>query len=234
VLLILWMPACSIAVKTYPVRPEVWPGSSGKHPYPERSHAQPPAAVEVRQPALSRRLKKVIKTAQRLQGQAAVEVAGRRFASDCSGFVRGCFWSLGVDLFDGGQGESGTAILYDRMKRDGRVFRRGPPAPGDLVFFDNTWDRNGNGRLDDRLTHVGIVEEVGPRGTVTFLHHVGGTTRAGRLNLQSPSLHADPATGVVLNDHLRRRTDSDPRGTKYLTGSLFAGFGRPSTRALQP
>ncbi len=34
---------------------------------------------------------------------------------------------------------------------------KGKVRLGDLVFFDNTYDRNGDGKFDDRITHVGIV-----------------------------------------------------------------------------
>ena len=47
-------------------------------------------------------------------------------------------------------------------------------APGDLVFFDNTWDYNGDGMANDPLTHVGIVERQEDDGTIVFISRVAG------------------------------------------------------------
>jgi hypothetical protein len=60
------------------------------------------------------------------------------------------------------------------------------PSPGDLVFFKETWDRNRDGKMNDGLAHVGVVESIDTDGTVTFVHRSGsGMTRA-RLNLDAP------------------------------------------------
>ena len=52
-----------------------------------------------------------------------------------------------------------------------------PPRVGDLVFLDETYDRNGDGRINalDTLTHIGIVEEVKSGGTFIMLHAAGET-----------------------------------------------------------
>jgi hypothetical protein len=106
------------------------------------------------------------------------------------------------------------------------------PAPGDLVFFDDTWDRNGNGRRDDPLTHLGVVEWVDPEGTVTFLHRGGRGVARGHLDL-GWSERARAADGRELNTALRVRKgpgDDAPA----LAGQLFVGFGRidPALAAL--
>jgi hypothetical protein len=100
-------------------------------------------------------------------------------------------------------------------------------SPGDLVFFDNTWDYNGDGLVNDTLTHVGIVERQDPDGTVVFISRVAGAIQRYRMNLALPHVHRT-AEGRVLNDYIRRKDFDDPAHAAYLTGQLFAAFGSQS------
>lgn len=140
------------------------------------------------------------------------------FTDDCSGFVCAAASGAGATL------PSSTAALWDLAKEAGTVHRRAVPDPGDLVFFDDTWDRNGNGRLDDDLTHVGIVIDLEPDGTALVAHRSTSQGRTIlRINLQHPHDHVDEQ-GKVLNDFLRRRTGKDKPGTAYLAGELWRAF----------
>jgi hypothetical protein len=96
--------------------------------------------------------------------------------------------------------------------------------PGDLVFFDNTWDFNGDGKLNDPLTHVGVVERVKADGTVVFISRVTTTIARYRMNLGLPHVHKT-AKGRVLNDYIRRKRPTDPDEMGRLTGELFAFYG---------
>src|SRR6266542_2553732 len=96
------------------------------------------------------------------------------------------------------------------------------PSPGDLVFFDDTYDRNRNGRADDRLTHVGIVEYV-VDGTVVFVHRGGRAVALGALDPRRPAEAS--ADGRVLNSPLRAK-GARAAGVPVLAGALFAGYGR--------
>lgn len=143
-------------------------------------------------------------------------------ASDCSGFV--CAASVEA----GGRLPSSTQALWELAVAQGAVHRRHRPDPGDLAFFDDTWDRNGNGRLDDPLTHVGVVVGVLADGTVEVAHVSSSKGRSLlRLNLDRPG-DASDEEGRVLNDYLRRRARRDPRATKYLAGELWRGFAAVS------
>jgi len=96
------------------------------------------------------------------------------------------------------------------------------PLAGDLVFFENTYDRNRNGRADDGVTHVGLVEEVRPDGAVVFLHRGGRGVARAVLDLRAPSASRG-ADGIPRNSRLRAQSrDGEPS----LAGELFAGFGR--------
>jgi hypothetical protein len=106
---------------------------------------------------------------------------------------------------------TGSAALY----RAGRPVRA--PRPGDLAFFHDTYDRNRDRKRNDRFTHVAIVEEV-EGSSLVLLHRGAKGVRRLRMDLASRS---DPAA----NDPLRFRRRGDARGTRYLSGELFAAFG---------
>jgi hypothetical protein len=97
------------------------------------------------------------------------------------------------------------------------------PSFHPLVFI--TWDFNGDGQLNDPLTHVGIVERIEPDGTVVFLSRVADAIERYRMNLRHPHVHT-AADGHILNDYIRRKLPTDdPDNIVRLTGELFASYG---------
>jgi probable lipoprotein NlpC len=167
------------------------------------------------------------KTAVRFVGQSRVQIGGRNYAPDCSGFVRGVYATQLVDLY-GGLGEldggNGVGRIFTHVVEHGRVHYGPTVHPGDLVFFHNTWDFNRDGLPNDPLTHVGVVEKVDLDGTVVFVSSVSAGIERYRMNLKHPDTHKAP-DGRVLNDFLRRKRAGDAPGTYYLAGRLFAAFG---------
>jgi hypothetical protein len=115
-------------------------------------------------------------------------------------------------------------LIYEHVRDQGRVHAGPVVHPGDLVFFDNTWDYNGDGKANDPLTHVGIVERVEFDGTIVFISRVSEAIERYRMNLARPHIH-QTGDGRILNDYMRRKRSSDGDGTRYLTGELFAAFG---------
>ncbi|HLZ32567.1 MAG TPA: CHAP domain-containing protein [Nitrospira sp.] len=169
----------------------------------------------------------IVRTAVRLLGATTIQVNGKRIAYDCAGVTRAIFLEHGIDLYDSGTtdpGANGVKLIHNHLSRHGK-FHQGPAVrPGDLVFFDNTWDYNGDGILNDPLTHVGIVERQEPDGTVVFISRVAGAIERYRMNLALPQIHKTEK-GRILNDYIRRKDPGDHPDTGYLTGQLFAGFG---------
>ena len=164
------------------------------------------------------------------QGKRPFLVGGERFNPDCTGFVEAVYAAEGIPLRLLAQRAapaetSGVAAIWAAAGRYGSRWRGGEwPAPGDLIFFDDTWDRNGNGAFDDPFTHLGMVEWVDGQGTVTFLHRAGAGVVRGHLTLARPaSMRA--AGGTELNAPLRVRVSRDDRAPA-LAGELFVGFGR--------
>lgn len=114
-------------------------------------------------------------------------------------------------------------MMWEDASRRGVAHHRHIPTPGDVAFFDDTYDRDGNGRLGDALTHVAIVESVNRGGTITLVH-VGSTGVVRfHMNLRHPSEQHDE-DGEPWNDPLRQRTANDPAGTRYLSAQLWHGF----------
>lgn len=179
-----------------------------------------PVVGDPRQQALAQ-------AAVRFLGRPRIDVNGQRFTFDCSGLARGVYRSQGIDLYEGASASdqaNGVRLIYRYVKRHGRLHHGPAVPPGDLVFFHNTWDFNGDGRLNDLLTHVGVVERVEDDGTVVFVSRVSGGIERYRMNLRAPDTHLT-SDGRVLNDFMRKKGSRDPHATRYLTGQLFAAFG---------
>lgn len=167
------------------------------------------------------------RTAARLVGARTIQTGDRLISYDCAGVTRAVYLSHGYDLYEGTVGigaANGVRLIYEHVRQYGRIHRGPAVRPGDLVFFDNTWDFNEDGKLNDPLTHVGIVEEVERDGTVVFISRVSNAIARYRMNLHAPNAFRD-ADGRILNDYLRRKKPADPQATGYLTGQLFTGFG---------
>jgi hypothetical protein len=141
--------------------------------------------------------------------------------------MRDIFLEHGIDLYADAvdaPGANGVRRIHAHLARHGQQYRDHAPLPGDLVFFDDTWDLDGDGRADDPLTHVGLVERIEADGTVVFISRVARAVERYHMNLGAPHLHRGP-DGRILNDHLRRKRTADDAGIRYLTGELFAGYG---------
>jgi len=168
----------------------------------------------------------IVRTATELVGARTIDVNGRRIAYDCAGVTRAIFLKHGIDLYGGSPNNphaNGVRLIHAHIRQQG-TFHQGPLAhPGDLVFFNNTWDYNGDGKVNDMLTHVGIVERQEPDGTIIFISRVSGAVERYHMNLALPHIH-ETVNGRILNDYLRRKDATDPADTGYLTGELFAQF----------
>jgi hypothetical protein len=169
----------------------------------------------------------IVQTAAKLVGAKTIKSNGQRIAYDCAGVTRAVFLRHGIDLYGSSESDpeaNGVRLIYSHIQQQG-AFHEGPvAAPGDLVFFDNTWDYNGDGQVNDPLTHIGIVERQDQDGTLVFISRVAGAVERYRMNLSQPHVHKT-AEGRVLNDYIRRKGVGDPANADRLTGELFAIFG---------
>lgn len=154
--------------------------------------------------------------ATRLIGHKSLLVHGDSVRYDCSGFIVATHRLSNIEL------SGNTRSMFEQAQQGSGIFME-DPLPGDVVFFDNTYDRNRNGKLDDALSHIAIVQHVDEDQTVHMVHLGGSGIVSLTMNLKHPEEYKD-ATGKLLNSYLRvnRKGESSPR----LTGQLFRGFGR--------
>lgn len=144
------------------------------------------------------------------------------FRDDCSGYVSAVFTAVGVPM------DGRVASLWDLAVDHDALHWEEVPAVGDLVFFDDTFDRDRDGRLDDDLSHIGIVVDVEPDGTVVFAHAGLSSGRGlGRMNLAEPARREGP-DGATWNTVIRTPRPWDPPGTGYRAGELWAAFATVS------
>lgn len=185
---------------------------------PARAPRAPAARAPVARAPQDGAGQQVADTACSLIGARAVVVSGVRYRFDCSGFVEASLAGAGR-VFEGS-----AADLFAIARERGVLHRRHRPDVGDVAFFDDTYDKDGNGRVDDPLTHVGVVTRIGADGTLEIVHlgNSGIVTLA--MNLRQPDVHLDDS-GRLLNDYLRAPSSKDSPRVHHLSGELWAAFG---------
>lgn len=158
-----------------------------------------------------------------------IRVNGRRFPLDCSGSILAIHHMAGVDLVPRFSEETGNGVA--RLWQLGEHSRGGStagggdtrsdrdsPRPGDVIFWDNTYDRNQNGLWDDELTHAGIVTAVDRDGTISYVHH---NYRRGIVVEQMNLRHRHDSS---RNSPMRMRGQPDPEGkNRWLSSHLYRG-----------
>ena len=147
--------------------------------------------------------------------------------NQCTNYVHHVFLRAGVDV------EGAPRDMWDRAVELGSTHHRTRPSPGDIAFFDQTFDRDHDGRVDDPFTHVAVVLSVAADGTINLAH--GGATHGTgtfHMNLEHPDTARGP-DGEDYNDNLRVARSRDLPGTRYLASQLWHGFAtvRPEDAA---
>jgi cell wall-associated NlpC family hydrolase len=188
-----------------------------------QNHQQRSRPVEKRRALSISDRSKLADIAQEALGQPNLTVGNKSFRNDCSGTIRAIFAKAGLRL--GGiiknRQENDVKAIYRYIQRYGKI-SKDHPGIGDLVFFHNTYDRSRNGRMNDALTHVGIVEKI-DGSTIHFIHHLGQAIIRSSMNLSMPHETYHPRTKKRIN-HVLRRAQGAYRA--YTSAELFAGFGR--------
>jgi hypothetical protein len=157
----------------------------------------------------------VAKAAGQLVGQRRMTGGGETHRFDCSGMVEAAYARAGWDY------RGSSKNLYDLADDAGVLHKKKRPHLGDVVFWDNTYDRNKNGRRDDSLTHVGVVEAVLDDDTVRIVHLGSRGVVRIAMNLRHPHERHD-AAGAIINSYVRASRDARSGGV--LSGELFRGF----------
>jgi hypothetical protein len=168
--------------------------------------------------------------ARSLLGATELVVKGRRFNWDCTGTVLAIYWYAGVDLAHdfGRYGGGGVSRLYRTLKDASLLYTTREPILGDLVFWDDTYDADGDGAWDDPLTHVGMVMETAADGTISYVHL---NYRRGivieQMSLREPDVHQRSKNGrvTIVNSPLRMAEVGKPHPNRWLAGQLYRVLG---------
>ena len=156
------------------------------------------------------------------EGRTNLTVNGRSFNLDCTGVVLAVYWYAGIDLQAAFPRYAGNGVtrLYRYMADLDALYRPDIPAPGDIVFWDNSYDKNQNGRVDDDLTHCGMVVSTGVDGEVVYIHHnyVKGIVTE-RMNPADPG---DPDK----NSGMRMKSLGPTPEGEWSAGHLYRKSGR--------
>ena len=201
--------------------------SPSTSPNPSPSPAPTPATVKSQSsgaaPSISQKQKQLVEAANWAKGRNYLTVNGTRFKMDCSGVVRAIYYKAGIDLaqdFNKYRG-GGTQRIHETLRSKGLIYRPTVPVPGDILFWDNTYDANHNGRSDDVLSHIGMVVSSDKKsGNVVYVHH---HEKRGivfeKMNLLHPN---DPNYNAIMRSQRARKLP----GNKYLTSHLYKDAGK--------
>lgn len=196
-----------------------WPLTKDPMPLLAKSDAyQAPAPSGIRETIVSGGLS--------LVGKDTLVVKGITYPADCTGVVRAAYAFADIDLaYRFGRYEgNGVRRVYLTLYDQELVYATSYPIPGDIIFWDNTWDANRNKVADDELTHLGLVIASEPDGSISYLHYhyrLGPTVET--MNLLQPELDF-AGDGSRINAVLRMR--GSPPGPGSNAAQLFRAFGR--------
>ena len=186
-----------------------------------------PSCVTAQETENRDKIDRIVEAAYALDGKTEVVVGGRRFNSDCSGLIYGLYSAAGIDLQSAVARYKGDGVkrIYQLMDENGLLYYAWVPVPGDLIFWDNTYDKNGDGRENDYLTHIGVVVSVEDDGQISYIHyHTGRGIMIEQMNMFQPHVYADVVDGktVVRNSYMRASDAPDSRF--QLAGELCRNF----------
>jgi hypothetical protein len=198
---------------------------------PGRQAAGLPEEWVGREEAVARRQEALVTGAKELLGRQELVVRGRRFNMDCTGVVLAVYYWAGMDLSRDLARYSGNGVtrLYKSLESRDLLYRTRDPAPGDIIFWDNTYDRNGDGRFNDALTHTGMVVNTHPDGGIEYIHlnyRRGIILEA--MNLHHPDAYQDTRRGkvTIVNSPMRMKEAGKPHPDKWLASQLYRVFGK--------
>jgi hypothetical protein len=163
-------------------------------------------------------------------GRRHLVVRGRTFPYDCTGTVLAIYWYAGIDLARdfGEYSGNGVMRLYRSLEKQNLLYSSPHPATGDVIFWDNTYDRNGDGAWNDTLTHMGMVLRSSPDGTIQYVHlNYSRGIVIENMNLLEPNLSKKLIRGSlrILNSPIRLKERGQPHPPQWLAGQLYRVLG---------
>ena len=162
-------------------------------------------------------------------GKRELVIRGKRFNMDCTGAVLAIYYYAGIDLardFNKYKG-NGVTRLYRSLESKDLLYETRLPVTGDIIFWDNTYDRDEDGRWNDFLTHVGMVMKASRDGTIEYVHL---NYRKGiiieYMNLREPNVHQQLEKGQIriVNSPMRMKQAGKAHPGNWLAGQLYKTF----------
>ena len=150
-------------------------------------------------------------------GRTRLAVKDKEFNLDCSGVILAIYYRSGIDLTRnlGNYRGGGVQRLYSYLKDLNLLYMTDYPAPGDLLFWDDTYDKNQDGRINDKLTHVGMVVRSDSLGNVSYIHH---NYREGIVLASMNLLYPDDPS---YNSPMRARNAEPGHAPRWLSSHLL-------------
>ena len=179
--------------------------------------------------AVNERGNQVADAALSFVGADTLAVDGKTFPYDCTGLVRAAYWSAGIDVAQdfGKYTGNGVTRIYKTLESKRLLHTSTIPTPGDLIFWDNTYDRNEDGRWNDPLTHVAVVVRAYEDGKIEYVHE---NYRKGivveYMNLRHPDTHTKNEAGTTVTVNSPMRMKGQVTRPLWLSGQLFREFGK--------
>ncbi|MFP4112916.1 MAG: CHAP domain-containing protein [Spirochaetota bacterium] len=196
---------------------------------PERDNAESerPLRTDQTDARYTERQERIVRAAHEILRTQDFVVDGYRYSYDCTGTILAIYAMAGirlVDLFPNYAG-NGVRRLYGIADDYELLYHTELPQPGDLIFWDNTYDKNGDTQWNDWLTHVGLVLSVDSDGTIEYLHHhyTEGVVTA-RMNLTNPQTYMT-SDGVIVNSPMRMRSHRYLNPDEWLSSQLYRELG---------
>lgn len=169
---------------------------------------------------------KIVASGYRLTETHRLVVDGQRFTADCTGTVLAAYWGAGLNpvkyfsLYTG----NGVKRLFDMGDDYHLNYLDQMPSPGDVIIWDNTYDKDGDGKWGDQYTHAGIVMAVSDKGQITYMHYnYSKGVVLEQMNLFKPDEYTDKQ-GTVINSPMRMRSDRHIRPESWLASHLIRAF----------
>jgi len=189
-----------------------------KQPSPPRRAAESAAVRE-----------KLAEGGRYVLGREELVIRGKRFNMDCTGTVLAIYYYAGIDLARdfGKYSGNGVARLYKSLEAEDLLYETRIPVTGDIIFWDNTYDRNDDGRWNDPLTHVGMVMSESEKGEIVYVHL---NYRRGiileQMNLRQPDTYQKLVKGQmrIVNSPLRMKQPGKVHPNNWLSGQLYRIF----------
>lgn len=189
---------------------------------PETIVVEDPVIEAPQEKDISAVQKDLVDSANWALGKEKLTVKDRSFNLDCSGVVMAVYYRSGIDLQSYLSGYSGGGVqrLYGFLDDRQLLYKQADLAPGDMLFWDNTYDKNGDGKKNDTLTHVGMVVTVDERGNIQYIHH---NYRKGivlaKMNLLDPD-------NLDVNSPMRARGEEKGHAPLWLSSHLLKQAAR--------